>query len=135
MKAAAGPLRFAVVGLACAGLHTAIMILSDRIGIHYTIAALISYVVVVVIGFLLHVFFTFASDLARASLWRYALAMAANYPLTLLLLFIMCDLAGWPMMVAAPAATVLLFAWNYGTSRRAILRSPSSTATVAHRST
>jgi putative flippase GtrA len=60
------------------------------------------------------------SPSARSFL-RYALAMAANYPLTIALLFVMCDLASLPIVVAVPSATLLTFCWNFVVSRWAIV--------------
>jgi putative flippase GtrA len=111
-----------VVGLACAGLHNAVMIGGDLAGLHYAVSSVLSYLIVVVVGFALHVRYTFGQPARFAAFWRYAVTMAANYPATLLLLFLMCDVAGLPVVVAAPAATVVMFAWNYVASRWAILR-------------
>lgn len=116
------PPRYAIVGLACAILHNAIMIGLDRWHVHYAASALVSFVVVVLAGYALHVSFTFRERPSFASLWRYIAGMAANYPLNVALLFLMCDIAGLPMAIAAPAATVLLFGWNFLLSRWAIVR-------------
>jgi putative flippase GtrA len=123
MSVAATSSRFAIVGLVCALAHNAILIGLDRWHIHYAISCVVSYVVVVLVGYALHVRFTFSERASVASFWRYALSMAANYPLMLALLFVMCDVAGLPVEIAAPAATVLMFGWNYVSSRWAIVRS------------
>lgn len=120
------PTRFAIVGLICAVTHNAIVLAAGWWQIHYAPACVISYLVVVVLGFALHVRFTFEQPATAASFWRYSLSMAANYPITLVLLFVMCDMAKWPVAVAAPVATVLLFVWNYLTGRWAIARKPPS---------
>jgi putative flippase GtrA len=120
--------RFALVGLACAAAHNVIVLVADRWHIHYALSCVMSYVVVVVLGFMLHVHFTFQQAPTMASFWRYCISMAANYPITLALLFLMCDIAGWPVAVAAPTATVLLVAWNFLASRWAIIRKPAATS-------
>jgi len=125
MKPFAVPTRFALVGLACAAAHNVIVVAADRWHIHYALSCLLSYVVVVILGFVLHVHFTFQQAPTVASFWRYAISMAANYPITLALLFVMCDIAGWPVAIAAPVATIVLFAWNFLASRWAIVRKPS----------
>ena len=124
MTAIATPARFMIVGLVCAAAHNAIMIAADWWHVHYVVSSVMSYVVVVVLGFALHVGYTFGQSPSLASFGRYALAMAANYPATLALLFLMCDLAGWPVAVAAPVATVLMMVWNFVASRWAIVRKP-----------
>lgn len=122
------PARFAIVGLICAAAHNAIVIGAGWWQIHYAPACVISFLVVVVLGFVLHVRFTFEQPATAAAFWRYSVGMAANYPLTLVLLFLMCDLAAWPVAVAAPSATVLLFVWNFVTGRWAIVRKPPAPA-------
>lgn len=117
------PSRYAIVGLACALLHNVIMIGLDRWHLHYALSALVSFAVVVLVGYALHVSYTFREQTSLASLWRYTVGMATNYPLNVALLFLMCDVAGLPMVIAAPAATVLLFGWNFLLSRWAIVRS------------
>jgi putative flippase GtrA len=118
------PTRFAIVGLICAAAHNAILLAADLWHVHYALSCAISYFVVVVLGFALHVRYTFRRPPTVASFWRYGLSMAANYPATLALLFLMCDVAGWPVAFAAPLATILLFATNFLASRWAIVRSP-----------
>lgn len=127
MTAIGLPTRFVIVGLVCAAAHNAIMIAADWWQIHYALSSVLSYAIVVVLGFALHVGYTFGQSPSFASFGRYALAMAANYPFTLALLFVMCDLAGWPVAVAAPVATVMMMLWNFLASRWAIVRQPQNT--------
>ncbi len=128
MKALALPSRFMAVGLLCAIAHNAIMLGADRWQIHYAISCAISYVLVVLLGFALHVRFTFQETPSFAAFWRYAVSMAANYPVTLALLFILCDIVGLSVVIAAPVATVVMMAWNFAASRWAIVRSSTSPA-------
>ena len=118
--------RFLSVGLICAVAHNAIVIAASLAHIHYAVACLISYVVVVALGFALHARFTFEVPPTFAAFSRYAISMAANYPITLALLFLMSDVARWPVAIAAPVATVLLFVWNFASSRWAIADKPQS---------
>lgn len=120
------PVRFAVVGLICAATHIAIMLAGEQVRFHYALSCAVSYVVVVLLGFALHVRFTFQQQPSFASFWRYAISMAANYPITLALLFVMCDIAGWPVAIAAPVATALMIVWNFLASRWAIVRNTSA---------
>lgn len=115
------PLRYALVGAVCAVAHNLIVIGLDLWRVHYAAASVISYIVVVLLGFALHTRFTFAVTPGLRSFARYAVAMAANYPLTIGLLFVMVDVAHAPVSVAAPVATVVLVGWNYIASRWAIL--------------
>lgn len=119
-------LRFLIVGGTCALLHNLIMIAGDFAGLHYVVSSLISYCVVVVTGYALHRAFTFRGSAQNASFPRYALAMAANLPLSIAVMFVLVDLVGLPVFIAAPAATVLLFVWNFTVSRWAIVRGTAS---------
>jgi putative flippase GtrA/SAM-dependent methyltransferase len=114
--------RYLLVGLSCAALHNAIVIGLDRVGIHYVGSSVVSFVIVVVVGYLLHTAFTFQAPRSLPSFARYAVAMAANYPLVVALLFLMVTLAGMPVPIAAPAGTLILFGWNFVTSKWAIAR-------------
>lgn len=122
MIAHSAALRYTIVALVCAAAHNAILLVGDLQHIHYAVSCVISYAIVVVLGFVLHAWFTFGLAPTLASFTRYALGMAANYPLALVLLFLLHDLGRLPMTVSAPAATVLQFGWNYAATRWAILR-------------
>jgi len=106
--------RFFTVGLACALLHNAIMIAGDWAGLHYVASSLVSFVIVVAVGYWLHSGWTFpGAARGRTPFARYALTMAANLPLSIAGMFVLVDLAGLPVSIAAPAVTVLLAAFNF----------------------
>lgn len=114
--------RYLLVGFTCACLHNAILIGLDRLSIPYVVSSGVSYVVVVTVGYLLHTAFTFEASRYLLTFGRYAIAMAVNYPLTVALLFLMVTVGGLPVPIAAPAGTVILFGWNFLSSRWAIVR-------------
>jgi len=106
--------RFFTVGLACALLHNAIMIAGDWAGLHYVASSFLSFAIVVVVGYLLHSGWTFpGAARGRTPFARYALTMAANLPLSIAGMFVLVDLAGLPVPIAAPAVTVFLAAFNF----------------------
>lgn len=115
-----------VVGLTCAALHNAILIGLDRFAVHYAVSSAVSFVIVVMVGYLLHTAFTFRAPRNISAFARYAVAMAANYPLIVALLFLMVTFGGLPVPIAAPAGTLILFGWNYISSRWAIVRHGAS---------
>ena len=123
--------RFLAVGLLCAITHNAILLSADRWHIHYVGSLALSYLVVVLLGFALHVRYTFQQVPNVAAFWRYAVGMAANYPITLALLFVFCDVAGLSVAIAAPVATVLMMTWNFIASRWAIVRPPAGSSPSA----
>jgi putative flippase GtrA/SAM-dependent methyltransferase len=114
--------RYLFVGATCAVLHNVIVIGFDRVGVGYAISSLVSFVVVVTVGYLMHTAITFRAPRSMSSFVRYAVALAANYPLIVALLFVMVTLRGIPVPIAAPAGTVILFVWNFIASRWAIVR-------------
>jgi putative flippase GtrA len=106
--------RFFTVGLACALLHNAVMIAGDWAGLHYVVSSLLSFVVVVGVGYWLHSGWTFpGAARGRTPFARYALTMAANLPLSIAGMFVFVDLARLPVGIAAPVVTVLLAAFNF----------------------
>jgi putative flippase GtrA len=114
--------RYLLVGGTCAALHNAIVIGLDRVAVHYVVASAVSFIVVVLVGYFLHTALTFRAPRSPSTLARYTVAMAANYPLTVVLLFLMVTIGGLPVLVAAPAGTLILFGWNFVWSRWAIVR-------------
>jgi putative flippase GtrA len=120
--------RALVVGLACAVLHNAIMIAGDWGGLHYALSLVISFVIVVVVGYLLHSGWTFAAERSRASFGRYVLIALGNYPVTLAFMFVFVDLVGLSVPLASPLVTLLMFVANFAGNRWA-LRGQSSRQT------
>jgi putative flippase GtrA len=117
--------RALTVGLACALLHNAIMIVGDLLGMHYAVSLSVSFAIVVVVGYWLHSAWTFAGAARnRSSFGRYALVAAANYPLSLAGMFALVDLLGLSVPLASPLLTVLLFAVNFAGNRWALRSKP-----------
>lgn len=113
--------RFFTVGLACALLHNAIVIGGDWAGLHYVASSLVSFAVVVAVGYRLHSGWTFpGAARGRTPFARYAFTMAANLPLSLAGMFVFVDLAGVPVSLASPLVTVLLMAFNFIAGRWAL---------------
>ncbi len=113
--------RYLTVGLACALLYNAIVIVGDRIGLHYAWSLLISFVIVVVLGYRLHTGWTFPGAARDStSFVRYTFLVSFNYPLMVAGLFVLVDLLRIPVAVAMPIVTVLLMALNFFGSRWAL---------------
>lgn len=113
--------RYALVAGACLVTHNLVMIVGDQAGIAMPLLVVLSFAIVVVLGFSLHSRFTFAVQADARSLLRYAGAMAANMPVTIALLWLFCTILHWPMAIAAPTATVLLVVANFFASQWAIV--------------
>jgi putative flippase GtrA len=113
-------LRYLAVGASCAILYIAAMIVGDLWGLHYVASSAVSFVLVVLWGYALHARFTFRAPVSGKALMRYTAAMAGNFPLSVALMFALCDLMGVAVAVAAPVTTAALFAWNFAATRWAI---------------
>ena len=114
--------RYLAVALACAILNNLVLIGLDRFGVHYVVSSLISFVVVVSVGYSLHSWFTFRVRRGVLTFALYVIALAANFPLQLFLLYLTVDLARLPMVIASPLATLILFGWNFFATRWALVR-------------
>lgn len=113
--------RALAVGLTCALVHNAIMIVGDWIGLHYAVSLIFSFLIVVVLGYRLHSGWTFTTAVrSRSSFGRYAFVASANYPMSLAGMFVFVDLIGFSVPVASPVVTVLLFGMNYLGNRWAL---------------
>ena len=105
--------RYLVVGGALALLSNVILIVFDRLGIHYVVSCLVAFVITLILAYGLHTHWTFGAERSLGGLLRYGAAMALNLPLSMALLFVLVSLGGLKMALAAPAATVILTAFNY----------------------
>ena len=113
--------RFLGVGLACAALHNVIMIAGDVAGLHYAASSVISLFVVTTFGYHLHSRWTFSdASRGRTSFMRYFATVSANFPLSLLGLFVFVDLIGVSVPAASIAVTVILFVFNFTAIRWAL---------------
>src|SRR5262245_11758130 len=113
--------RYLVVGVACALLYNAIVIAGDRIGLHYVWSLLVSFAIVVAIGYRLHTSWTFPGAVRdTTSFVRYTFMVSFNYPLMLAGLFVFVDLLRFPVPIAMPIVTVLSMALNFFGSRWAL---------------
>lgn len=110
--------RYTAVSIICAILHLLILNVGAIAGVHYIESVLASFVVCVVAGFYLHACWTFRQGCDVRSFVSYSAAMALNVPGTIVLLWLLVDLAHLPMVLAAPLSTVLLAAMNFLISSR-----------------
>lgn len=114
-------LRYGAVAGLCAVAHNIIMILGNWMGIATPLLVMLSFCAVILLGFGLHTRVTFAVGPDLESLVRYTMAMAANLPLTMVILWFLVEVCGWSMVVAAPAGTIVLVALNFLMTQWAIV--------------
>lgn len=114
--------RYTTVGAVCALTHNLIMIGADLAGLHYLPGTLLSFAVVTPLGYFLHCRFTFRKAHSLDGFLRFMAGIAVGYPLSLALMALFCTGLGWPVIVAAPLATAVLFVFNYVSAHWAIVR-------------
>jgi putative flippase GtrA len=113
-----------MVGALCALLSNVAVIALVRQGFSSVTASVLAFGPVLIIGYVLHALFTFATQPSRATFLRYALAMLANFPLWAAALYLFGDILHMSITLVAPATTVLIFLWNYLAARWAWVRQP-----------
>lgn len=116
----AEPRRYLWGAIACAVAHNAVMMGADFAGIHYVGGTLISLVAVSALGYVIHASYTFRAGYSVRGATRFFGTVAAAYPLSLLTMAVLCTGFNLPVIVAAPAATALLFVVNFLGARWAI---------------
>ncbi|MGH6844114.1 MAG: GtrA family protein [Methylocella sp.] len=124
--------RYIGVGVACAVLNNIFLIAAVALGFDYLSGSLVVCVPMLIIGFALHTSVTFDTPPTTIAFVRYSVAMLATYPIWIVSLFLLCNVARLPIIVASLIATVFLFLCNYVFTHWAILRSLRTTW-VRHR--
>ena len=108
------PTRYTFVSATCAGLHNVIIFIGDKVGLHYALSTLISLGIVGLVGYLAHSRWVFPGTRGGVrSLAHYYLMASANIPLSLAGMFMIVDVIGASVPIAALMVTMVLFAWNY----------------------
>ena len=113
--------RYTLVGLACAVANTLIMIAVDRLGGHYLIGTVISFLIVTPTAYVLHSRFTFAEPLRWRAFLRFVGTVAGTYPVAVAVLALLCTGFHLNVAIATPISIVTLFVWNFVAAHWAIL--------------
>lgn len=111
-----------MISVTCALLNVLILVVTDAVGFSLEISVLISLIACVFTGYTLHSSFSFPSAYSHEGLLKYSFVMALNYPLTLILLWLLKDVLQLSMLIAALGSTAALTVYNYVSSRWAIRR-------------
>ena len=123
--------RFIFVGGFCALLNSVAVIVLVRNGMESVTASLVAFGPVLLIGYACHALFTFGTEPSRQSFTRYTVAVAANFPIWIAALYLLCDVLKISIAVAAPVTTVVIFLWNYGSAHWAFVRRARPAAPVS----
>ncbi|MEI5689066.1 MULTISPECIES: GtrA family protein [Sphingomonas] len=112
--------RYLVVGGSCALINTTVLVGAGALGLPLGLSIAVSFIIVCLAGYALHAAVTFDAPRHWRGFLRYTLAMAANLPMSTLLLWLFARVLHWPMALAAPAVTATMLAVNFLSSRWAI---------------
>lgn len=104
---------YAVVALTCMALNNGLLVGLDYLGFHYVVSALIAAAIIIPVSYALHCKFTYGSKEDRTNFLIYAGFQSANVPATVVLLFLLHDLAGIPMAGAAILLTIIMASYNF----------------------
>lgn len=115
------PIGYLIIAAGCLLLHNAIVIGGDALGLPLWTGMLVSVLVVNAAGYLGHCRVTFRTTASLRGFVRYAAAMSTNVPAAYALIWLLHDAAGLPMVLAAPAASLLMLVVNYALSHWAIV--------------
>ncbi|MGB7654493.1 MAG: GtrA family protein [Novosphingobium sp.] len=115
-------IRYVAVAGLSAVVSNAILIGGDAAGIGYMALVLVSWLVTGTLAYLAHAFFTFRQPILAGSWLRFLVGAATGIPAAWLLILLFGKVMAWPMVLAAPAATLVMFGYHYINARLAILR-------------
>lgn len=116
-------MRYGAVSAFCLMLHNGIMIGLDVRGVHYALCQAASAAVLLPTGYLLQAWLTFRTDRSLHGFLRYSAVLITNFPVALLVLWLLCGRLRLPMIWASPISTVILVCWNYATTLLAFIGS------------
>jgi putative flippase GtrA len=116
--------RFTLVAIVCALIHNLVLIGMDALGAGVLLCQTASAAILLPVGYLLQSRFTFEVERSFGGFLRYSLALITNFPIALLVLWLTRNMAGMPMLIAAPLSSIVLFCWNYMTSSWALVPAP-----------
>ena len=108
--------------------HNGIMIAAERFYAALWLAVLLSFVITVIIGYILHSTFTFKQPFSLSAFGRYTLGMLLNIPLAYATTWFWYHWLEFPMTIAAPLASLCMLVLNFLLSRWAISTSGRSKA-------
>lgn len=113
--------RYAAVGLFCALASNLLMIAGDLAGLHYSVSAIICFVLVTPMAYAFHSGYTFGEEPSLRGFGRFAFGSLSSIPLWIALMAICVSGLHLPMLTASPLVTVLVFLWNYAAAHWSIL--------------
>lgn len=116
-------LRYLAVGATCALLYNFLMIGMVTLGVGVVWATVIVIPPLLLTGYLLHALVTFETRFCRTDFLRYSLTILTAWPVSAAIVYGLADLAGLPIVLAAPLTTAAMLVLNWITAHWAIAHS------------
>lgn len=114
------PARYLVVGSVCAIANNIILIASDAAGLHYWVAVLLTFALMVPPSYLAHALWVFQVPAAWGAFGRYAGGTISSLAVAALTIGLLRGVMALPMVAAAPLATLAMVLYNYLMTRWAV---------------
>lgn len=118
------PVRYLAIGAGCAVLNNAILIGADHLGLHYTAATALTFVVTVPLAYAAHALWTFGTRLSWRGLARFVAGSLSSLLAAGLTIAVLCGALALPMVIAAPLATAVMVLYNFFMARWAVSADP-----------
>lgn len=109
-------MNYGAIGAVCACISNFIVIAGSLAGVEYWNTAVLSFVLVTPLGYVLQSRFTFGVELSARRFVHFAGGVAAGAVLFLALIGLFHSAFEVPVWIASPLATMLIFCWNYAAS-------------------
>lgn len=113
-------MSYGAIGAVCAFMSNFIIIAGSLAGVEYWDAAVLAFVLVTPLGYILQSRFTFGMELSARRFVHFAGSVAVGAALFLALIGLFHSAFDVPVWIASPLATMLIFCWNYAASCWAI---------------
>ena len=114
-------LRYGVIGGIVALANNSVLIGGDRLGLSYPALVALTWALGGSIAYGLHARITFRVGQSLAGYAHFMAGVALGIPLVWVMLVVLGHWLKWPMVVAAPVLTLVMFAYNYINARAAIV--------------
>ncbi|XUU59500.1 GtrA family protein [Erythrobacter sp. HA6-11] len=114
------PARYLLVGIGCALLNNVILIGADALGAHYLTAIALTLLITLPLAYLQHALWTFKCKATLAGFVRFVAGSLTSVLIAGALVALLRGVFAWPMLIAAPAATIGMTVFNYVMTRWAV---------------
>lgn len=112
---------YVLVAGTCLLTHNIVLISTDAAGFPLVLSMLTSFIIVALLGYVMHSWISFRRPLSLQRLHRYVSAMSAGAAVAFIITWICRDGMGLSMVIAAPLASGLMLVVNFLLSRWAII--------------